>query len=252
LKKPLALLGKGTDIDRIFNVVFNEVTRLMKTRPIVLSLLLIPFTAHADVSTTLTLTSDYTFDGVSQTQEDPAVQASLDYSHDSGFYAGVWGSNVDFGAGDPADIEIDYYAGYYGEMGETGYGYEAGLYYYTYTGAPADGYDYGELLLAAYFPTETVWQVWLADDNDVFDGFAWRTKLLHEFALPNDFGLAVELTYVDQTDLDFDFIHYRAGVTRSLAGFDFELAYEDTDIDDDPNADARVLFTVSRDFTLLQ
>lgn len=224
----------------------------MKTKLLVLSILLFPFALKAELSTTLTLTSDYTFDGVSQTQEDPAAQASLDYGHESGFYAGIWGSNVDFGPGDPADIEIDFYGGYYGDLGDTGYGYEAGLYYYTYTGAPADGYDYGELLLATYFPTGTVWQVWLADDNDVFDGFAWRTKLLHEFALPSDFGLAVQLTYVDQTELDFEYFHYRAGITRSLAGFDFEVAFENTDIDDDPNADERILFTVSRDFTLVE
>jgi uncharacterized protein (TIGR02001 family) len=223
----------------------------MKARLLVLSTLLFPLAAQAELSTTLTLTSDYTFDGISQTQEDPAAQASLDYAHDSGFYAGIWGSNVDFGPGDPADIEIDFYGGYYGDIGDTGFGYEAGLYYYTYTGAPSDGYDYGELLLAAYLPTGTIWQFWFADDDDVFDGFAWRTKLLHELALPNDFGLALQFTYVDWSDLDFDYFHWRAGITRSFAGFDFEVAYEDTDIDDDPNADSRILFTASRNFKLL-
>lgn len=222
----------------------------MKAKLIMLSMLLFPFVVQAELSTTLTLTSDYTFDGVSQTQEDPAAQASLDYGHESGIYAGVWGSNVDFGDGDPADAEIDVYGGYYTDIGDSGFGAEAGLYYYMYTGAPADGYDYGELLLATYLPTGTTWQFWFADDDDVFDGFAWRTKLLHEFALPNEFGLAVVLTYVDQTDLDFDFVHYRAGITRSFAGFDFEVAYEDTDIKGDTLADERVLFTVSREFSL--
>ena len=45
--------------------------------------------------------SDYVWGGVSQTDEDPTAQAGLTYSHDSGFYAGVWGSGVDFGPGDP-------------------------------------------------------------------------------------------------------------------------------------------------------
>lgn len=224
----------------------------MKYKLLVLSILLFPLAARAELTTTLTLTSDYTFDGVSQTQEDPAIQGSLDYAHDSGFYAGVWGSNVDFGEGDPADAEIDLYAGYYTDIGDSGFGAEAGLYYYTYVGAPADGYDYGELLLAAYLPTGTQWQFWFADDNDVFDGFAWRTKLLHEISLPNDFGLSLVFTYVDQTDLDFDYIHYRAGITRSFAGFDFEVAFENTDIKNDTLADERVLFTVSRDFTLVE
>lgn len=224
----------------------------MKARLIILSMLLLPLVARAELSTTLTATSDYTFDGISQTQEKPAFQASLDYSHESGFYAGVWGSNVDFGDDDPADIEIDYYGGYSADVGDTGFSYEAGLYYYTYTGAPSSGYDYGELLLATTFPFGTTWQVWLADDDAVFDGFAWRTKLLHEFPLPNDFALALTFTYVDHTDQNFDYEHYRAGLKRSFAGFDFELAAETTSIKHDSNADARVLLTVSRGFTLIK
>lgn len=222
----------------------------MKAKLTTLSILLFPLVVQAELSTTLTLTSDYTFDGISQTQEDPAIQASLDYGHESGFYAGVWGSNVDFGEGDPADAEIDVYGGYYTDIGDTGFGAEAGLLYYMYVDAPADGYDYGELLLAAYLPTGTTWQFYFADDNDVFDGFAWRTKLLHDIELPNDFGLSLVFSYVDQSDLDFDWIHYRAGITKSLAGFDFEVAFEDTDIKNDDLADERILLTVSRELSL--
>ncbi len=35
------------------------------------------------------------FRGVSQSDEDVAVQASLDWSHASGVYTGFWSSNVD-------------------------------------------------------------------------------------------------------------------------------------------------------------
>ena len=36
--------------------------------------------ALAEVSATVNVTSDYTFNGVSQTGNDPALQASLDYA----------------------------------------------------------------------------------------------------------------------------------------------------------------------------
>ncbi|MCB1612408.1 MAG: TorF family putative porin, partial [Xanthomonadales bacterium] len=36
------------------------------------------------------IVSDYVFRGVSQTNEGPAFQAGMDYTHDSGFHAGVW------------------------------------------------------------------------------------------------------------------------------------------------------------------
>jgi len=48
-----------------------------------------------------------------------AVQGGLDYEHASGFYAGGWGSNVDFGDG--TSYELDLYAGFSGSVEELGY-----------------------------------------------------------------------------------------------------------------------------------
>jgi len=67
---------------------------------------------------TATFTTDYIFRGISNTNQNPAVQASLDATYGI-FYAGIWGSNVDFGGSVPpgpvgidlATVEIDYYAG---------------------------------------------------------------------------------------------------------------------------------------------
>ncbi|TMP43217.1 TorF family putative porin, partial [Pseudoalteromonas sp. S1688] len=73
-------------------------------------------TAAANWSTTITAASDYTFNGVSQTDNDPALQASLDYAYDNGVYAGVWASNVDFG--DDTDFELDAYVGRYIQLNE--------------------------------------------------------------------------------------------------------------------------------------
>ncbi|MEJ2521643.1 MAG: TorF family putative porin, partial [Gammaproteobacteria bacterium] len=52
--------------------------------------------AAAGVSATVTATTDYVFRGITQSAEDPALQGSLDYEADSGFYVGAWASNVDF------------------------------------------------------------------------------------------------------------------------------------------------------------
>ena len=41
------------------------------------------------------VTTDYRFRGLTQTQNDPAVQAGFTLAHDSGLYLGLWGSNVD-------------------------------------------------------------------------------------------------------------------------------------------------------------
>ncbi|MEZ5498584.1 MAG: TorF family putative porin [Steroidobacteraceae bacterium] len=63
--------------------------------------------ARAEVSSTFTLASDYDFRGITQSALDPALQASLDWSQESGFYASLWGSNVDFGTGTDIQVEID-------------------------------------------------------------------------------------------------------------------------------------------------
>ena len=50
---------------------------------------------------TVALNNDYIFRGISQTDHNPAIQGSINYTLDTGFYGtsvygGVWGSNLDF------------------------------------------------------------------------------------------------------------------------------------------------------------
>src|SRR5690606_35769118 len=64
--------------------------------------------------------SDYVWRGVSQTMEDPALQLEAYVEHESGFYAGAFASNVDFGDPDDGiDYELETYVGWAGALGET-------------------------------------------------------------------------------------------------------------------------------------
>ena len=97
--------------------------------------------AHAQdkkltLSGTAVLTTDYIFRGVSNTDENPAVQASFDAAYGI-FYAGVWGSNTDFGDG----IELDYYAGILPTWKNITF--DIGGLYYTFPGF--NSIDYFEL-----------------------------------------------------------------------------------------------------------
>lgn len=67
-----------------------------------------PHTFTGNVS----LTTDYRFRGLSQTSKKPAIQGGFDYSHESGLYAGVWGSSVSGNQYPGASMEMDLYAGY--------------------------------------------------------------------------------------------------------------------------------------------
>lgn len=92
--------------------------------------------ANAEVSGTAAIVSDYDFRGITQTDEQPAVQLSIDYATDAGWYVGTWGSNVDGfddGGTNTASTEVDLYTGFKGTAGN--FGWDAGIVYYTYSGA---------------------------------------------------------------------------------------------------------------------
>lgn len=69
------------------------------------------------LSGTAALTSDYVWRGSSQTRGDPAVQGSLKVTGDSGWYASIWGSNVEFDSSD-ASSEWDITTGWSGSLND--------------------------------------------------------------------------------------------------------------------------------------
>jgi len=85
-----------------------------------------PVAVHGSVG----LVSDYRFRGVSQTNQDPAVQGGITVSTHSGVYAGVWASSINPPASNLGS-EIDLFAGYATKIAE-GVTLDAGLLYYLY------------------------------------------------------------------------------------------------------------------------
>jgi uncharacterized protein (TIGR02001 family) len=96
----------------------------------------------------LGVASDYVFRGVSQTDEDPQVSGGADLSVGQ-FYAGVWGSNVDFS--DSTDAEFDLYGGFKPTLGAVSL--DLGVLYYGYIDQPSGGdLDYFEFKAAGSIP----------------------------------------------------------------------------------------------------
>jgi uncharacterized protein (TIGR02001 family) len=92
----------------------------------------VPTVAQADVAFNVGAVTDYRYRGISQTRVKPALQGGVDYSQ-GGLYLGAWASTIkwikDFG-GD-ADVEIDLYGGYKGELTKD-LGYDVGVLSYVY------------------------------------------------------------------------------------------------------------------------
>ena len=92
------------------------------------------------ITGTAAIVSQYRFRGLSQSNNQPAVQGSITVSHKSGFYVSVWGSSASSNnfINSPIDIggtEIDVYGGFAKELGTSGVKVDVGVYGYIYPGS---------------------------------------------------------------------------------------------------------------------
>lgn len=198
----------------------------------------IPAAANASVeglSANVGLTSNYLWRGVSQTDDGAAISGGIDYEHESGFYAGTWASNVDFG--DAASYELDFYFGFGGDIGDTGFGYDVGYIYYAYPDSdendPMNEYDFGEVygsISYSYFSFTANYGVNNDDGAELFDGALYLSAdAAFEIADGLELGLHVGDYSFDSDYDEGDYTDY--GVSLSKDGFTFAIS--DTDLDQD-------------------
>lgn len=228
-------------------------------------LLLSPLSMAADAggsrdyqfSANATIASDYIFRGVSQTMEDPAVQAGFDFSHDLGLYAGVWSSNVDFQDRGPnddqADQEIDLYLGYGAAVNED-WSVDVSFVRYIYPGTASDrDLDYNELLASVSY--RDFLSAMIGYSNDVFnsdeDGIYYNVAT--SVPLQNNFQFTASVGYYDLDDAaDDSYMDWSIGIEYSSGAFTTRLAYIDTDSSGEDlygdNAEARAVLSISAAF----
>ena len=210
------------------------------------------------VTGNFTLTTDYAFRGVSQTNEDAAVQGGFDYAHSSGLYAGIWGSNVSFA---PGSIELDYYAGWAKTWGD--WGVNLGVLHYDYPNNSVLNTD--EVYAAGTWKWFTLKYSHVISDRvfGVLEGKgSGYAELNFAYTLPQDFTLGAHygVTMLDgeatpgTPNSDFDYDDYKIGVSKALGGFNFGLAYVGTTslgsgyASKPDTYDDRVIFSVGKTF----
>lgn len=209
------------------------------------------------------LFSQYIFRGLTQTDGRPALQGGFDYAHTSGFYAGIWASNVSWlsdgyvgvqpgitRAGSYS-LEIDTYLGFKFPVGA--FTFDVGFLRYNYPGrAPAPGFLPG---------------TGRPDTNEVYASVSWNwLTLKYSHSLGDTFGVqdSSGTYYLDLTGMFplgdsgfnlvahagrqefkgtnaalwgasgctndcFSYTNYRIGVTTERYGLTWSLMYTDTD-----------------------
>ena len=100
------------------------------------------------ITANVTVTNDYRYRGMTQSNYKPAIQGGFDYAHESGFYLGNWNSSISwisdgngtgtntYGSTVSAPVEMDFYAGFKKELIGAGFASDIGIlqYYYPTSG----------------------------------------------------------------------------------------------------------------------
>jgi uncharacterized protein (TIGR02001 family) len=189
------------------------------------------------------------FRGISQTDNDPAIQGSVDVGYGM-FYAGVWASSIDFGGN---DIEVDYYAGITPTWGPVTFDF--GYIYYNY---PDDtSIDYWELKAGAsgeLMPKLTAGGTFYWSPDDAYDWYVYEGTLAYELPKFHVFTPTVSglVGYTDfQSAVGVDYTYWNAGLALAVENLSFDFRYWDTDADTgtcfggaDSLCDERFVFSV--------
>jgi uncharacterized protein (TIGR02001 family) len=202
-------------------------------------------------SVNLGATSDYVFRGFSQSAEDPVFQAGVDVSYGL-FYAGLWGSGVDFGPaskGDIANMELDYYAGIKPTWGK--FNFDFGVIYYTYPNAKDSSGELNYVELKAgvsgeFIPNLTTGvTAYYSPDYTGEVGNVWTVEGNASYALPKFSVFAPSISGAlgynkgDSADYkslvangDDSYLYWNAGLALAVDKLTLDFRYWDTNISD--------------------
>ena len=232
---------------------------MIKKTLIATALLASSSTALAEISANVTLATDYAFRGVSQTDNQFAIQGGFDWSHSSGIYLGTWASNVDsqfFGGATDPQIELDLYGGFANEF-SNGLGYDIGYLRYQYPGGSDFNTNefYGSLSYMG-FGASVNYSPKLQFVGS--DSSAWYWAASYDHTFPYEIGFSAHIgynagsAYSDDDALGGTYTDWSLGLSKNVAGVDLGLTYVDNTVsksDCGSNVcEARVVASIGKSF----
>lgn len=216
-------------------------------RRVALSLLIAAVTlpAQAEVSGDVSLVSNYLSYGLSQTQDDPALQLTITWATESGLYLSGWASQVDFGEG--TDTELGIYAGYYLEFANN-LALDLGIAQFLYEGADfSSDYNYGEIYAAlttdiVNFGIHYSWDYFGTDaDYAIFQvSKEFELKHLLTVTIGADYSITGNKNKYSILG-ESDCLHYFVRAEKEWAGLQWSLSVHDTTMQESETDEARVV-----------
>ena len=171
----------------------------------------------AEVSGSLSLTSNYFWRGYTKSDNDPAAQGFVDYQHANGFFAGSWLSQVDFDddvSSDEARLELSPYIGWNfvlpGDW-RTDIQFVRYLYDGDIFGSSA---NYNELYVSAHF--RDLFSAQFAYANDAYnqDEASYDSYLNGRYSLTDALQISAGAGYsVTRKVFEYNYYYWDAGLT---------------------------------------
>jgi uncharacterized protein (TIGR02001 family) len=212
------------------------------------------------------LTSNYTFRGISQTQNEAAIQGGINMTGPKIVYAGIWGSSVNFGeaatlvtSAQGAQAEVDGIVGIRPAVGP--FGLDLGVVYYAYPGsAESLNYNFLEvgLGLSKAFTNFTIGPK-VAWSPDFFAGSGTGLYFGGSLAVPipsTTLSLTGSVGHQSiETNSAFgtpDYLDWTAGATLGFKGLTFGAVAVGTDLSEGDCfggtefCKAQVIFSISK------
>jgi len=192
-------------------------------KKILLSAVVATVVMAQDITTSanISLTSNYVWRGMTQTDNAPAIQGGFDFGY-NGFYIGTWGSNISWTDNNDSSMELDGYLGYASSF--SGIDYDIGYIRYAYPKVQDESnFDEVYLSLGKEFSFGSI-SVKYSKAVDVPTGAKKLDDIegTYSTTLPQNIGFSI--TYGDYEDTG-----KRALVTlsKTVGKFDLSVAYSD-------------------------
>jgi uncharacterized protein (TIGR02001 family) len=227
--------------------------------------LLLTTQAEAELSGSITGTTDYIEYGYSKSDGDPAIQANLDYEHASGLFLGVSVSSIDFGDHqfeDRSRVEIAPYLGWHFELSQD-WRFQFQWLRYLYDDRIFGGdVDYNMFSATVHYQDLITTTVSFSDDLYQQDEVAAYFQASGRYPLTDSIEASTRIGYsLTRGALEYDYLYWDAGFTwfHPYGSLDFRYVqskfFREVELDrqsgwlfDPHEVDAKFVFTLSFGF----
>lgn len=201
--------------------------------------------AAVELSGDITFTSDYTFRGISQTEEAAAIQGGLTLTNETGFYVSVWGSSVDFGG--TGTLELDVLLGWSGDLNDA-WTADVGIMRYGYPNTEFGGSNFWELYGSLSYQDMTFGLAY-SDDYYANSGSYFYLYAGYSYAISDTLSLDFNIGQNEfRDDSSASYMDFGVSLSTEVLGAGLSLAFVGTDIKDCNLCDNRFVFSVSKSF----